>query len=97
MHRFCHCPYGFQMSPYLQDLVVFTGQNCFFEASSSQLKRLAGVEVAAKQVERLTHAYGELLGVEQEQEPTPIQRKGELHYAMVDGGMILTREDGWKE
>ncbi len=53
-HRFCRTPYGFQMSPYLQELVVFTGQNCVFEDGSEQLKKLLAIEVTAKQIERLT-------------------------------------------
>jgi len=85
------------MSPFLQDLVVFTGQNCVFEDGSDQLQRLAGVEVSAKQIERLTHAYGELLSLKEAEEETPIAHQDDLHYCMVDGGMILTREDGWKE
>lgn len=95
-HRFCRSPYGFQMSPYLQELVVFTGQNCVFEDGSDQLMRLSGVEVTAKQIERLTHAYGELLECEPK-EDTVEPREESLHYCMMDGGMVLTREDGWKE
>lgn len=86
------------MSPYLQEMVVFTGQNHVFEDGSEQLKRLAGVEVTAKQVERLTHAYGELLENTSIEEPEDLPVAEEaLHYGMVDGGMILTREDDWKE
>lgn len=96
-HRFCRSPYGFQMSPYLQELVVFTGQNCVFEDGSEQLRRLSGVTVTAKQIERLTHTYGELLDLASCEEKSPVKRKEELHYCMIDGGMILTREDSWKE
>jgi len=96
-HRFCRSPYGFQMSPYLQELVVFTGQNCVFEDGSQQLRRLSKVGVNAKQIERLTHAYGELLEAQQAKEPTPIPKENDLHYCMMDGGMVLTREDSWKE
>lgn len=85
------------MSPYLQELVVFTGQNCVFEDGSDQLKRLAGVEVTAKQIERLTHHYGELLAIEEVQQESPLAHNKALHYGMVDGGMVFTREAGWKE
>jgi hypothetical protein len=60
------------MSPYLQELVVFTGQNHVFEDASDQLKKLSGVEVTAKQEERLTHAYWELLEVKSNQEPAQL-------------------------
>ena len=96
-HRFCRSPYGFQMSPYLQELVVFTGQNCVFEDGSDQLNKLARVAVTAKQIERLTHAYGELLETQISAQEDPITREDSLHYCMMDGGMVLTREDGWKE
>lgn len=85
------------MSPYLQELVVFTGQNCVFEDGSRQLSRLAKVEVTAKQIERLTHTYGQLLEAQQQEEKPAGCRQQALHYCMMDGGMILTREDGWKE
>lgn len=96
-HRFSYRPQGFQMSPYLQELVVFTGQNCVFEDGSEQLKLLAGVEVTAKQIERLTHSYGEQLGKEEAQQESNIVHNKALHYGMVDGGMVFTREEGWKE
>jgi hypothetical protein len=85
------------MSPYLQELTVFVGQQCVFEDGSEQLEKLAGIEVTSKQIERLTHAYGELLEVSSTKEPALISKEEELHYCMMDGGMILTREDDWKE
>ncbi len=87
-HRFCSFPQGFQISPYLQELVVSTGQNCVLEDGSQQLKRLTRVEVTAKQIERLAHSYGELLRIEKEQQESPIASDKALHYCMVDGGMI---------
>ena len=97
VHLYCRTPYGFQMSPYLQELVVFCGQNHVFEDASEQLAKLAGVEVTAKQVERLTHAYGELIEINLENQDTQRPLNEALHYCMVDGGMVLTREDDWKE
>ena len=96
-HRFCRTPYGFQMSPYLQGLSVFSGQHCVFEDASEQLFQLAGVEVTSKQVERLTHAYGQLLEADENEDSLPGDQKEGLHYCMADGGMVFTREDGWKE
>ena len=59
-HRFCHCPIGFQMNPYLQDLVAFTGQNHVYEDASEQLKKSNGLEISSKQIERVTNAYGQI-------------------------------------
>jgi len=86
------------LSPFLQELVAFTGQNHVFEDASDQLKKLSNIEINAKQVERITHAYGQLLEVnssEASQEYSGF--KEDLHYGMIDGGMVLTREDDWKE
>jgi uncharacterized protein YaeQ len=96
-HRFCRTPYGFQMSPYLQELTVLTGQQCVFEDGSEQLEKLAGVEITAKQIERLTHAYGELLEARTLETPEVVAKEPSMQYCMMDGGMILTREDDWKE
>lgn len=86
------------MSPYLQNITVLVGQACVFEEGEQMLKELAGVEVNAKQIERLTHAYGELLETQQDKQEDEVKPKQEtLHYGMMDGGMILTREDDWKE
>ena len=84
------------MSPYLQELVVFIGQNHVFEDGSEQLKKILNIEVTAKQIERLTHGYGELAEVNPPKQQV-IQPKEGLHYGMIDGGMILTRQDDWKE
>ena len=83
VHLYCRTPYGFQMSPYLQELVVFCGQNHVFEDASEQLERLAGVEVTAKQVERLTHAYGELIEINPENQDTPCPLNEALHIAWL--------------
>lgn len=72
------------------------GQQNVFEQAGQTIKKLTGQEVDAKQIERLVHGYGELL--EQKQaaaEPLAIDRQ--MHYGMMDGGMVLTRQDDWKE
>ncbi len=51
------------------------------------------VEVNAKQIERVCHHFGALL---EEAEPQD-QPESETIYGMVDGSMVLTRTDGWKE
>ena len=59
-HRFCHCLFGFQMSPYLQDLVAFTGQNHVYEDAGEQLEKSNGLDISAKQIERVTNAHGQI-------------------------------------
>lgn len=42
------------------------------------------------------HGYGELLEQKQAvEQPAAVDER--LHYGMMDGGMVLTREDDWKE
>ena len=60
-HSFCHCPFGFRMSPYLQELVAFTGQNHVYEDASEQLAKSNKLIITAKQVERITNTYGSLV------------------------------------
>ena len=74
------------------------GQEQVFEQASQVLEELTGSSVTAKQLERLCHYYGELAEAQQKKQADafyPVDNR--LHYAMVDGGMILTRQDDWKE
>jgi hypothetical protein len=83
---------GFGMSHYLQDMVCFVGQTEVFDEGEELLKRLSGVEVSDKQIERVCHEYGERLEEKTEEEEKKVLVNHELHYAMADGSMILTRE-----
>jgi len=71
------------------------GQQAVYEEGSELLAQLMGVEVSGKQIERVCHYFGELL--EQGEETAPSFSKEEVVYGMVDGSMILTREQSWKE
>lgn len=89
---------SFRQSPYLQETALFLGQDHVFDESSSLLKRLCGVDLSAKQTENLCHYYGERI---EEQlinnEDIIIEKSPDLHYVMVDGSYILSRENGWTE
>jgi hypothetical protein len=88
-----------KMSAYLQELVCYVGQSQVFEEASEQLWKLAAVEISAKQIERVSHHYGQLLEeqtTDQGQDWAKAKAKA-LHYAMMDGAMVLTREEGYKE
>jgi hypothetical protein len=94
------CAYGFQMSRYLQERVCYVGQSQVYEESSEQLKELLGVEVSGKQIERVCHCYGKLLEKEAPAQAKSNQLEVEEQqtvYGMVDGSMVLTREERWKE
>jgi hypothetical protein len=93
----------FKMSSYLQEMVCYVGQNEVFEEGETTLKKLRGIEIPAKQIERVSHFYGEKLeetlneAIETGAPNLKIKDNEVLHYAMLDGSMLLTREEGWKE
>ena len=104
-HSLATAPGGFKISPYMQEQLCRAGTRLTFEEASEQVTELKGVAVNAKQIERLCHHYGELLGqVDWKQAYTEaiqlrLPLKEEVTYAMMDGSMILTRQkdESWKE
>jgi hypothetical protein len=105
-----HCPkthvltqsvHPFQISPYLQERICFVGQQAVFEEASTMLRELVGVVVTAKQIERVCHHVGALLEAPMEAAevvaPEPAAAHAGVVYGMVDGSMISTRTEGWKE
>ena len=86
------------MTAYWQEQCVYMGQQQVFEQASEVMERFTGTAVTAKQLERLCHCYGQLAEEHQEQQANELAAMDERqHYAMVDGGMVLTREDDWRE
>lgn len=97
-HVLCCTPLGFKMTPYWQDQCVYMGQQEVFEQGSVTLEKLTGHYVSAKQIERMSHAYGELMeGKVAAVKSDLIRSEGCPTYGMMDGSMIFTREDDWKE
>lgn len=89
---------SFQMSCYLQEKACLVAQSVVFAEGSMLLDKLAGVSMSAKQIERIAHHYGEQLEDAQQEDQDHIRQPDQrLHYGMMDGGMVLTREEGWKE
>lgn len=84
------------MTPYWQEQCTYMGQQNVFKEAEQVIEKLVGQRVDAKQIERLVHSYGELLEQKQAVEEK-VAIDEQLHYGMLDGGMILTREDDWKE
>lgn len=78
--------------------MVFAGQMDCYENCSEVLDKLAGVKVGATQVYRITDSYGKAAEtvVNAERTLTPL-KPDEVLYSEVDGSMLLTREEGWKE
>lgn len=73
-------------------MICYVGQASVFDEAEEILNRLSGVHVSDKQIERVCHHYGALLDDSQASEVSPSSTNDELHFAMADGSMILTRE-----
>jgi hypothetical protein len=104
-HPLATAPGGFKISPYMQEHLCRAGTKLTFEEASEEVTKLKGIEVNAKQIERLCHHYGDLLGqvdwgqAYNEAIQLRLPLKDEITYAMMDGSMILTRQkdNAWKE
>jgi hypothetical protein len=86
----------------MKAILCYVGQQLVFEQATEMVLKLTGSTVNAKQIERLCHCYGEKLEEQQEKQIAAGENPAgyfpkQLHYLMLDGGMLLTREDGWKE
>ena len=95
---------GFQISSYTQEMLCYLGQKEVFVQAGETMEKMWHLEVNPKQIERVCHHYGELLGQDlqeaiqagasQEYDEHQMQQP---HYVMADGAMFLTREEKWKE
>jgi hypothetical protein len=80
------------------------GQQKVFVEAEQTLEILKGLKINAKQIERVCHHYGNLIE-QQDAEMINSQvfreyegaKSNQLHYAMIDGAMYLTKEEQWKE
>lgn len=85
----------------MQELMTYAGQLECYGQSNEVLGKFLQVDVSVMQTHRVTDTYGNLL---EQQSATDEVLEQELDvkadesvYAMTDGSMILTREDGWNE
>ncbi|WP_157638097.1 hypothetical protein [Flexithrix dorotheae] len=93
------------MSSYLQDIVVYLGSNYVFEEASGVLNKLLFLDISAKQIENVSEKIGQILQEEEQekidhQEALPsdlIDSQEVLTYVEMDGSMVFTREEKWKE
>jgi len=98
-HPFSKGNNGFQISPRMQELMVYAGHLNCYEKCNEIIKEFTAVEVSAAQVYRVTDTYGEQMGKEMEKTECtlPPVRKADVLYAELDGSMIFVRKKGWKE
>ena len=104
-HALCQHTRHFGISSRLQEILCLLGQAYVFEESEEVLAQLLGISVSAKQIQRVSEHYGGEVEEQQvqyeqdKQEPPALKLKHprEPVYAMMDGSMVFTREEGWKE
>ena len=89
----------------MQEIICTLGQSYVFEEGEEILKKLLGLTISAKQIQRVSEHYGAALE-NQEQvyasgkeqiKPLKLKTPKEPVYVMFDGSMIFTKEEGWKE
>lgn len=97
-HPFSSGKNGFQISPRLQELMVYAGQLDSYEKSNEIIHEFTGVAISTTQVYRVTDLYGSQAGkIVNEQRTLPPLQKDEVLYVQADGSMLLTREKKWTE
>ena len=92
------------ISSLAQETMCYIGQHLVFSDAEEAINNLTGAGVNAKQIERVSHKYGQWIGdndtkviSEQVYKDYGPGKTNELHYVSVDGAMYLTREESWKE
>jgi hypothetical protein len=104
-HVLCQHTQHYGISSRLQEILCLLGQAYVFEESEEILQQLLGIAISAKQIQRVSEQYGQALEDQQQQyqqdekEPPVLKLKApqEPVYVMMDGSMVFTREEGWKE
>jgi hypothetical protein len=93
----------FAITQHLQLLVCLLGQFKVFAEASEILKATLGIDICAPQIQRVCEYYGSIAdkAIEKNIEhciPKIINTSKEDNvYVMVDGAMLFTREEKWKE
>ena len=103
-HPLCQHTEKYGITSKLQELICLVGQDQVFEEGEHLLKALLGVDISAKQIQRVSEHYGSEIELQQaayvegsiEVPVLAVKQKEEPVYMMFDGGMVFTRQ-GWKE
>lgn len=84
-------------------MMCLLGQSKVFEEGSELFERLIGLQMSGMQIQRVSEYYGEKLdGAIERNIKSCIPRikdvaKDDTVYVMMDGSMVLTRDEKWKE
>jgi hypothetical protein len=99
-HPITYSEHGFAVTPYMQERLLFAGQQETFDQGVDLIGRFLCVQTNSSQVQRLCRYYGNEASVEQllttPGDNWPQGTKEGVVYAGVDGSMLST-DDGYQE
>lgn len=87
----------------MQELMCFSGQSMVYSEAEQLLGKILGVEVSGMQIQRVCQFYGCELEKLIDQNCEAIipkiesSQKDDPVYVMMDGSMLYTRDENWKE
>jgi len=87
----------------MQSMLCMLGQHSVYKEASNLLQRFLGLDVSGMQIQRVCNYYGSqidpIVNANHEQYIPKLSTRTEEDelYVMVDGSMLMTREDKWKE
>ncbi len=102
-HVLCKGTSKFRISERLRGLMCLIGQSVVFEQGEQIFKETIDVAVSAPQIQRVCEYYGSLMdgliksnceAIIPELKP---KEESDTTYIMMDGSMLFTREDKWRE
>ena len=97
-NHFLSSTLGPKISPFLLEKLVYIGQLDTYEQGADIASRLLGIQTNDTAIFRLTDGLGaECEAWLEEDDLRSSLKEQEVIYAQVDGSMVLTREDSWKE
>lgn len=87
----------------MQSMICLLGQHAVYKQASDLFLRFMNLDVNAMQIQRVCTYYGEqidpIIKANQEEFIPKLKdsKRDDTTYVMVDGSMLMTREDKWKE
>lgn len=93
----------FGISERMQGLICLLGQSVVYEEACEVFDEMMGVEISAPQIQRVCMHYGNAIDPLVKSNCKSViprlesQNEEDSVYVMVDGSMVYTRDDGWRE
>jgi hypothetical protein len=101
----CEHTHHFGITSKLQELMCLLAQGYVFGEAQELLQQFLGIDLCAKQIQRVSEHYGGELEAQLNEQVSgrqavpvlPLKTNADVVYVMLDGSLIFTREVGWKE